>query len=427
MSLKVGLLVGMEWSFPPAFIEEVNRRDEGVTAEFITLDATRMDEPVPYAVIIDRISHEVPFYRTYLKHAVLQGCTVVNNPFMWTADDKFFGASLAAKLGIAHPKTVVLPNREYVAGIDHEKSLRNLRYPIDWQGVVDYVGLPCVLKDAHGGGWRDVYICHSLEELIQSYDETGRMTMVVQEFIHWDRFVRCIALGQEVVLPIKYDPRERRYHVEHEHLTPELGRRIVDDSLTLMRALGYDMCSLEWAVKDGVPYAIDFMNPAPDMDVNSLTPHYFDWVVRHMADMAIRLAKAPRPQRGPMRWEELFTASRHPRGWLADDAPEGAASGGSGAETQGVWPAHRENPTFPDTAAAAGDLAEELPGLARGMGSMAAAGPRRRGQGGDESGGDRFADWPEPVGETPAALSPDAPGNPSIADPAHQTDPTAAE
>lgn len=427
MSLKVGLLVGMEWSFPPAFIEEVNRRDEGVTAEFITLDATRMDEPVPYAVIIDRISHEVPFYRTYLKHAVLQGCTVVNNPFMWTADDKFFGASLAAKLGIAHPRTAVLPNREYVPGIDHEKSLRNLRYPIDWQGVVDYVGLPCVLKDAHGGGWRDVYVCHSMEELIHSYDESGRMTMVVQEFIHWDRFVRCIALGQEVVLPIKYDPRERRYHVEHEHLTPELGRRIVDDSLTLMRALGYDMCSLEWAVKDGVPYAIDFMNPAPDMDVNSLTPHYFDWVVRHMADMAIRLAKTPRPQRGPLRWEELFTASRHPRGWLSDDAPEGGTPGGSGAEIQGVWPAHRENPTFPDTAAAAGDLAEELPGLARGMGSMAAAGPRRRKGGGGENGGDRFADRPEPVGETPAALSPDAPGNPSIADPAHQTDPTAAE
>ena len=433
MSLKVGLLVGMEWSFPPAFIEEVNRRDEGVTAEFITLDATRMDEPVPYAVIIDRISHEVPFYRTYLKHAVLQGCTVVNNPFMWTADDKFFGASLATKLGIASPKTVVLPNREYVPGIDHEKSLRNLRYPIDWQGVVEYVGLPCVLKDAHGGGWRDVYICHSLEELIHSYDESGRMTMVVQEFIHWDRFVRCIALGQEVVLPIKYDPKERRYHVEHEHLTPELGRRIVDDSLKLMRALGYDMCSLEWAVKDGVPYAIDFMNPAPDMDVNSLTPHYFDWVVRNMADMAIRLAKTPRPQRGPLRWEELFTASRHPRGWLSGDPGEG---GSSDAETQGIWPVHREN-------AAAGDLAEGLPSLAQGLGASGsgrreydgpepASGEKGSGrEGGEDTAGehgmDRFAAGAKPTGETPPALSPDAPGNPSVADPAHQTDPGAAE
>jgi hypothetical protein len=96
---------------------------------------------------------------------------------------------------------------------------------------------------------------------------------------------------------MKYDPRERRYLVEHEHLSPELGKRIVDDSLTLMRALGYDMCSLEFAVRDGIPYAIDFMNPAPDMDLNSLTPHYFDWAVKGMADLAIRLAKAPKQAR----------------------------------------------------------------------------------------------------------------------------------
>jgi hypothetical protein len=118
--------------------------------------------------------------------------------------------------------------------------------------------------------------------------------MVVQEFIEWDQFVRCLALGRRNVLPMKYDPRGRRYLVEHSHLSPELGRRVVDDSLTLMRALGYDMCSLEWAIKDGVPYAIDFMNPAPDMDLYSLTPHYFEWAVKHMADMAIRFAKEPR-------------------------------------------------------------------------------------------------------------------------------------
>src|SRR6266702_2890762 len=157
MTLKVGLIVGREWSFPPAFIEEVNRRNEGVTAEFVKLGGTRMDEPSPYAVIIDRISHEVPYYRLYLKYAVLQGVTVVNNPFMWTADDKFFEAALATKLGVASPKAVVLPNKEYVPGIVHTESLRNLVYPLDWQGIIDYVGLPCVLKDALGGGWKDVF------------------------------------------------------------------------------------------------------------------------------------------------------------------------------------------------------------------------------------------------------------------------------
>lgn len=310
MTLKVGLLVGREWSFPPAFIEEVNRRDEGVTAEYVRLGGTQMDEPCPYAVIIDRISHEVPYYRSYLKNAVLQGATVINNPFMWTADDKFFEASLATRLGVASPKTVVLPNKEYVPGIVHAESLRNLNYPLDWQGIIEYIGLPCVLKDAHGGGWKEVYICHSLDEVIDHYNSSGLLTMILQEFIQWEHYVRCICLGQEEVLPIKYHPGERKYYVEHDHLSPQLGRRIVDDSLKLVRALGYDMNTVEWAVRDGVPYAIDFMNPAPDMDINSLTQFYFKWVVEHMADMAIRLAKKPRKQSKDLHWDKMFTATR---------------------------------------------------------------------------------------------------------------------
>jgi hypothetical protein len=306
MTLRVGLLVGREWSFPPAFIEEVNRRNAGVVAEYARLGGTRMDEPCPYAVLIDRISHEVPYYRTYLKNAVLQGATVINNPFMWTADDKFFEASLAVRLGVAHPKTVVLPNKEYVPGIVHSESLRNLVYPLDWKAILDYVGLPCVLKDAHGGGWKNVSVCHSLDELIWHYNQSGLLTMVVQEFINWDQYVRCLCLGQEHVLPIKYDPHARRYHVEHRHLGDELGQRIVTDSLKLVRALGYDMNSVEWAVRDGVPYAIDFMNPAPDLDVNSLTPTYFDWAVKHLADLAVKLARHPRPPLREMRWNGLF-------------------------------------------------------------------------------------------------------------------------
>ena len=338
MEHRVGLIVGREWSFPPAFIAELRRRDEGVQAEYVKIGAPHMDDEVPYSVIIDRISHEVPFYRSYLKHAVIRGATVVNNPFMWSADDKFFGASLATQLGVASPRTVVLPHKEYVPGIVHDESLRNLEYPLNWDEVIEYVGLPCILKDAHGGGWKDVYVCHSIEQLIRHFNESGRLLMIVQEYIHWDHFVRCICIGQDQILPIRYDPRERRYHVEHEHLSPELGERVVGDSLKLVRALGYDMNSIEFAIRDGVPYAIDFMNPAPDMDVNSLTPHYFEWVVKAMADMAIRLAKEPRPQGRELRWSQFL-------GGRPFDAPAPVRSDLDGA----------------------GDLAEELPSLAQGL------------------------------------------------------------
>src|SRR5262249_51547194 len=203
---KIGLLVGREWSFPPRFLEEVNRRNAGVFAEFAKLGGTQMNEACPYAVLIDRISHEVPYYRSYLKNAVLQGSTVVNNPFMWTADDKFFEASLADKLGLANPKTIVLPNKDYVPGIVPTESLRNLIYPLDWNAIVTYTGLPCVLKDAHGGGWKNVSICRSLDELIQCYNQSGLLTMVVQEFIQWESYIRCLCLDQSEVLAMKYDP-----------------------------------------------------------------------------------------------------------------------------------------------------------------------------------------------------------------------------
>ena len=307
---RVGLLVGMEWSFPPRFIDEVNNRDAGVIAEMVSIGAPSIHERIPYDVIIDRISHEVPMYRSYLKQAVLQGVSVVNNPFMWTADDKFFGAGLIEQLGVKSPRTVLLPNKEYVPGIRHDMSLRNLTYPLDWQAIVDYVGMPCILKDAHGGGWRDVYVCRSLEELLHNYDESGRLTMIAQEFIEWDHFVRCMCLGQERILPMKYDPRARQYVVEHDHMDAALGARVVQDARTIVRALGYDMNSIEFAVRDGIPYAIDFMNPAPDMDINSLTPEYFEWVVKHMGDLAIELAHRPREQAQEIGWADLFTASR---------------------------------------------------------------------------------------------------------------------
>jgi glutathione synthase/RimK-type ligase-like ATP-grasp enzyme len=301
---KVGVIVGREWSFPPALLEEINSRNSGVVAEYAKLGGTRMNEPCPYAVLVDRISHEIPYYRAYLKNAMLQGAYVINNPFWWSADDKFFEASLATRLGVASPKTMVLPMKSYPEGVVTE-SLRNLMYPLDWHGITGYIGLPAILKDTWGGGWKHVYKVNTIEELVHAYDQTGTLCMILQEFIEWDHYVRCICVGQEKIMPIKYDPGAKRYLVEHEHLSPALGERIVQDARLLNQALGYDMNSVEFAVRDSVPYAIDFMNPAPDMDINSITPHYFEWAVKAMADLCIEMAHRPRPQRQEQHWAQF--------------------------------------------------------------------------------------------------------------------------
>jgi hypothetical protein len=304
--LKIGVIVGREWSWPPAFIDEVNRRtpETGVMAEYVKIGGSMMNEPVPYRVIVDRISHEVPYYRLYLKNAALQGAKIVNDPFMWTADDKYFGSSVLDKLGIPTPKTVALPNKEYVPGIKHDESLRNLSFPLDWEALVNSVGgFPCVLKDAHGGGWKEVYVVHDMQELWEAYDGSGLLSMILQEFIAWEDYARCMVLGQEKVRIMKYDPTVNRGTYYADATYPEdLYNTMHNYALDICKAFGYDMNTVEFAVKDGVPYAIDFMNPAPDMDVNSLGQTNFDWMVQSMADMTITLAKSNASTRSRYDW-----------------------------------------------------------------------------------------------------------------------------
>lgn len=289
--LRIGLLFGREWSFPPAFVEEVNRRDAGVTAEFVQLGGIRLDDPCPYAVIVDRISHEVPYYRTYLKQAALQGVYIINNPFLWSADDSFYEAGLAARLGVAVPRTILLPMKSYPPGID-EESLRNLEYPLDWRSMLAYVGVPAVLKDVMGG--RQYYFqIDSLDSLLYAYDHSDGAVMLLQEYIDWELYVRCLCIGPNHVIPIPFDPQSGRYLVDEPILALELRDRIVEDAQRLNQTLGYDMNGIDFAVRGGIPYAIDIFNPAPQLDVNILSPYYFDWAVKMLADFAIEMAHHP--------------------------------------------------------------------------------------------------------------------------------------
>jgi len=306
--LKVGLLCGREFSFPPAFLDRVNQLGaaHGITAEFLSLTGTKMGEPSGYRVIVDRISHEVEYFRAYLKHAVLEGTYVINNPFWWTADDKFFNYSVAQKLGVAVPKTVVLPQKGYPADIDlAPESLHNLGYPIDWDGLLDYVGRPAILKPYSGGGWKHVYKVENKADLIAAYDGTAPYCMTLQQFIHFDQYVRCFTFGKTDIVPVAYDPHQRRYLVDHNYLSAELGARIVRDAQTLNNALGYEMNTIEFAVQDGVPYAIDFLNPAPDFERDRITPFYFEMCVQKMADLVIDRALHGQPQQTWPLWSTM--------------------------------------------------------------------------------------------------------------------------
>lgn len=296
----IGVLYGMEESFPPALVERINQlvaeRDlPDVRAESLKVGAVRMAEPSGYRVIIDRISHDVPFYRAYLKNAVLSGCTVLNNPFWWSADDKFFNYALASRLGVATPRTALLPHKEHPPDTA-ERSMRNLQYPLDWDWVFDYVGFPAFLKPHAGGGWKSVYKVNSPEELFHAYDQTGTLCMTLQQGIEFEEYYRCYVIGRERVHIMRYDPLQPhhlRYVAGNPPPAPALAARIEQDCRTLCRALGYDINTVEFAVKDGVPYAIDFLNPAPDAARESVGEENFAWVVDAVAELAIESAMKP--------------------------------------------------------------------------------------------------------------------------------------
>lgn len=292
---KIGVLFGLENTFPGALVERINSKNvEGIAAEFVQVGAVVHDKQSHYAVIVDRISHDIPFYRAYLKHAALRGSTIINNPFWWSADDKFFNYSLAAKLGVAVPPTVMLPHKSLPNGAT-ERTLRNLEYPLDWDGVFRRVGFPAYLKPIDGGGWRDVHYVANREEFFRAYDQSRELCMVLQRAVDFTEYFRCFVVGQEKVHIIPYDPRRphaERYLSGSEPGNRRLLKRVRADAITLCKALGYDLNTVEFAVQDGVPYAIDYMNPAPDADLHSIGAENFEWVVEAVAALAIKKAKA---------------------------------------------------------------------------------------------------------------------------------------
>jgi hypothetical protein len=305
---KIGVLFGMENTFPGALVERINSFGiPELKAEFVQLGAVQMAEPCRYAVIVDRISHDVPFYRAWLKNCALSGTYIINNPFWWSADDKFFNYALAHKLGVAIPRTVILPHKEHPPGTT-DRSMRNLQYPLDWDRVFDYVGFPAFLKPFDGGGWRDVHRVNTREELFSAYDQTRTLCMTLQAAVNFKEYFRCYVVGQEDVHIMPYDPRapfHERYIKNPPAYDRALLERVEQDSRLICRALGYDLNTVEFAVEDGVPYAIDFMNPAPDADLHSVGQANFDWIVGRVAELAVKRTLEP-PQPVEYRWDRLL-------------------------------------------------------------------------------------------------------------------------
>ncbi len=308
---KIGILHGQERTFPQAFVERVNSKNiEGIIAEPVHINKVMQGEPTEYAVIFDRISQDIPFYRAYLKNAALCGTAVINNPFWWSADEKFFNNCLATKIGVPVPKTVILPSRDLPADTS-DNSFANLAYPLDWDAIFSYTGFPTYMKPFSGGGWKNVYKLNSVEEFFDKHAETGELVMLLQEEIVFTEYYRCYCIGGKYVRIMPYEPRNPHHlrYVADFSPTPEKLKEMEGIVLRINSYLGYDFNTVELALRDGVPYAIDFCNPAPDADRNSVGEENFEWVVETAANYAIEKALAHVDGADNLTWGEYIKRS----------------------------------------------------------------------------------------------------------------------
>ena len=299
---RIGILRGMETTFPDALISFINDEYDDAEARFVQIDAIPMNGEPSFDVILDRISHEVPYYRSYLKWAAMKGVYVVNNPFWWSADDKFIDNVVAEAVDVAVPKTLILPHKEHPPNTSDD-TFRNLNYPLDWEGVAEYIGFPAFLKPHDGGGWRGVTKVNNLGELHAAYDQSGVDCMMLQEGIEYDEYYRCYGIGQDRARVMRYNPavpmHQRYKDVPDGPIPNERREKLERDVIALCQALGYDMNTVEFACRDGVDYAIDFMNPAPDADYHSVGQANFEWVVRNTADLLVSRAREDRSPAQP--------------------------------------------------------------------------------------------------------------------------------
>ena len=308
---KIGVMFGKERSFPTAVIDRINSKQvEGITAEPVRIDKVMQGESSGYAVIFDRISQDVPFYRAYLKNAALCGTAVINNPFWWSADEKFFNNCLATKIGVPVPKTVILPSKD-LPDDTTDQSFSNLAYPMDWEGIFAYLGFPTYMKPFSGGGWKNVYQLNSVEEFFEKHAETGQLVMMLQEEIKFDEYYRCYCIGGKHVRIMPYEPRNPHHlrYVADFKPDEERTKLMTDIVLRICNYLGYDFNTVELALRDGVPYAIDFCNPAPDADVASVGQENFDWVVETAANYAIERAQEQVEGQDNLTWGEYIKRS----------------------------------------------------------------------------------------------------------------------
>jgi hypothetical protein len=287
-------VLSSEDPFADAVVQALERREPGIAQRVAAGPQQASDSP-PVRVLLDRQSYLERFLLAWVRGLAMKGTYVVNNPFSWSADDKFLEAILADHLGIPTPRTVLLQPQD--TGYDLGGTIPVL----DIEAAASAVGLPAVLKPFRGWGWDGVVVVNTVGELRGYYETSDGEVLLLQELVQYDHYVRVLVVGKKDFLPMRYDPRSQRVVYDVKHLNPRGGQRVVDYALEINDALDYDINAVEFALEGDDPVLIDAFNTVPDLNPGELHPEYFGWAVERTASFLVDMTQGGRRNRTPHR------------------------------------------------------------------------------------------------------------------------------
>ncbi len=151
----------------------------------------------------------------------------------------------------------------------------------------------------------------SVDDFFEKHAETGELVMLLQEEIVFEEYYRCYCIGGKYVRIMSYEPRNPHHLRYVADFKPDAAKlkMMTDIVLRINHYLGYDFNTVELALRDGVPYAIDFCNPAPDAERTSVGEENFEWVVETAATYAIEKAHGTSRWRRQFNWGEYIKRS----------------------------------------------------------------------------------------------------------------------
>jgi len=314
----IGLSLGADICWPIAFEDiladsklelKIGKDAIRFACERTTIEPFRLQAGCKYDLVVDRLTHWLAIQREWIKKSILMdGLYVYNNPWSVQSYEKHSTYCAMTALGMPVPETLMVPQKHYEPKPDLEFTLKAYARHFDLGKLGKAIGYPAFMKPYDGGGWQGVSKVDDEAQLRATYEKSEKWLMHLQKAVAgFDLFTRAVGIGPQVRV-IKYDasqPLHGRYLTDRNFCSKEDEQVMIDTCLTINTFFGWDFNSVEALRKDGVFWPIDFANPCPDSQVNSIHYHW-PWYVTSNLKWALFCAATKRPMRKTLDFEPYY-------------------------------------------------------------------------------------------------------------------------